>query len=324
MSLQAEIGRLRPSLTVVVCFCIAGLEGFDIQAFGVTAPQLASDLHLSPGQMGWAGSAAMIGLALGALLGGGLADRWGRRPILAGSVALFGLFSLGTAMAETYHILLAARFLTGLGFGGAMPNLIAIATEISSPNRRAATTTSMFCGLPTGGALVALIAKAGGAGLDWRILFLIGGAAPLILAPMVMRLLPETQSRSEKLAPRSVATSLFGAATRTSTLLIWLVLVLDLLVTYLLLNWLPTLVVAKGYASADGADAAVWFNGFSILGALILGQAADRLGFRAPVTLGFIGLAFGLYGLANAASLPAILAFSALSGFLATRAASMK
>ena len=71
--------RLGPGWIVAICFAIAALEGYDIQAFGVSAPHLAPELGLDAGQMGWAGSAAMIGLVIGALTGGWFADRVGRR-----------------------------------------------------------------------------------------------------------------------------------------------------------------------------------------------------------------------------------------------------
>ena len=315
MTAAAIEGRVAPGLIVAICFGVAALEGYDIQAFGIAAPRLAPELHLSAGQMGWAGSATMIGLMLGAFIGGAAADRIGRRPVLAAAAAAFGVFSICTALAHGFETLTLARFATGLGFGGAMPNLIAIATEISPPDRRAATTTSMFCGLPAGGALVSLIASHGGPGLDWRTLFLIGGALPLLLAPVVALILPETRPVQAPGADRRVLAGVLAPARLFPTLMIWLVVGLDLLVTYLLLNWLPTLVVAKGFTAAEGATASLWFNGASIAGALILGWFSDRIGFRWPTTLMFLGLAVALLGLASSAGLPQVLGFAGLAGF---------
>jgi AAHS family 3-hydroxyphenylpropionic acid transporter len=309
-------GRVGPGLIVAICFGVAALEGYDIQAFGIAAPRLAPELHLGAGQMGWAGSAVMIGLICGAFIGGGIADRIGRRPVLAVSVAAFGLFSLLTAVAHGFEALTFARFATGLGFGGAMPNLIAIATEISPANRRAATTTSMFCGLPAGGALVSLIASHGGPELGWRTLFLIGGAAPLLLAPVVALLLPETRPERDPQVGHPTLASVLAPTRLFPTLMIWLVIGLDLLVTYLLLNWLPTLVVAKGFTAAEGATASLWFNGASIAGALILGRLSDRIGFRWPTTLMFLGLAVALLGLARSQGLAQVLGFAGMAGFL--------
>lgn len=308
-------GRLRPGFIVAICFCIAALEGYDIQAFGVAAPRMAPDLGLGPSQLGWAGSAAMFGLVIGALGGGWAADRFGRRPVLTVSVALFGLFSLLTAMADGYEMLVLARLATGLGFGGAMPNMMAIATEISPPNRRALTTTSMFCGLPAGGAVVALLAQFGGDALDWRGIFLIGGALPLLLAPVVFFFLPETRPAHDATVDRRVAQGLFGDRRGLATSLIWLVFALDLLVTYLLLNWLPTLVVAKGFTPADGAQASFWMNITSVVGALILGGLADRGGYRVLLVSVFLALAAALWALSGAASLTGLMVASAVCGF---------
>jgi len=312
---QAASGRLNPMVIVAVCFCVAALEGYDIQAFGIAAPRLARELHLGPSQMGLAGSAAMVGLMLGAVIGGWIADRFGRKPVLAISVAAFGVFSVATAFAHTFEMLTLTRFLTGVGFGGAMPNLIAIATEISPANRRAVTTTSMFCGLPAGGTLVALLARAGGEGLDWRTIFLIGGALPILLAPVVALLIPETRPVHAESADRRLAQGLFAERRGIATLLIWLVFILDLLVTYLLVNWLPTLVQAKGFSPADGASTSLWFNALSVVGALILGRVADRFGFRWTATVVFLVLAGAMYGLAQATTMPVILACASAAGF---------
>lgn len=311
---SATAGRLAPGFIVAICFAIAALEGYDIQAFGVAAPHMAPELGLGPAALGWAGSAAMFGLVVGALSGGWLADRFGRRPVLTVSVALFGLFSVVTALSHSFEMLTFARLATGLGFGGAMPNLIAIATEISPPNRRAMTTTSMFCGLPAGGAVVALLAQAGGEALDWRTIFLIGGALPLALAPVVFFFLPETRPAHDEDLDRRVLRGLFADGRAPATLLIWMIFALDLLVTYLLLNWLPTLVVAKGFTAADGASASFWMNIASVGGALLLGWTADRFGYRWLLVGVYAGLAAALYVLAQATGMAAVVAGSAAAG----------
>ncbi len=311
---QAKRFEAVPGLIVAICFAVAALEGYDIQAFGVAAPQLVVRLGLTPSQMGMAGSAAMVGLVFGALAGGHLADRWGRRPVLALATAGFGLFSVLTALAGQFETLTVCRFLTGLGFGAAMPNLIAIATEISPANRRVATTTQMFCGMPTGGALVALLAQLAGPALDWRIIFLIGGALPLALTPLILWVLPETRPPSVDPARTQATGQILGQGRLGPSLLLWIVFLLNLLITYLLLNWLPTLIVAKGFAAREGASSALWFNGGGMIGALVLGRIVDRFGFRWPSALAFVVLGHALLGLSKATDLPSLLVCSGLSG----------
>lgn len=313
---QAVRGRAGAGLIVFICFLIAAVEGYDIQAFGVAAPRLIPDLGLDPSRQGWAASAAMIGLVLGAFVGGWAADRMGRKPVLLASVLTFGAFSVATALSQGYEGLLWARFLTGLGFGGAMPNLIAVASEISPPQRRAATVTMMFCGMPAGGASVALLARLLGDELSWRTLFMVGGVLPLVLAPLVFFLLPETRPEPDAGADRSAWRGLFGERRAAATLILWGVFVLTLLVLYLMLNWLPTLVVAKGLTAEDGSAAALSFNLVSIAGALLLGFVVDRAGYRWPVTLTFLLLALTMGALAAAGTLSPVLALSGLAGFL--------
>ncbi len=302
---------------VFICFLIAAIEGYDIQAFGVAAPRLVPALGLDPAQQGWAGSAAMFGLVIGAFAGGWLADRFGRKPVLLASVALFGAFSLLTAAATSYEALLWARMATGLGFGGAMPNLIAIASEISRPGRRGATVAAMFCGMPVGGAASALIARLAGDGLDWRMIFVGGGLAPLLLLPVVALLLPETRPPHAATAERpNLGHTLFGEGRVLATVLVWLAFILTLVVLYLVLNWLPTLVVAKGHAAAQGFAAAMAFNILGAIGALAIGALTDRIGWRRPLSVVYLALAGAMAALAFAEPPLAILALSGAAGFL--------
>jgi AAHS family 3-hydroxyphenylpropionic acid transporter len=304
------------ALAISVCFLIAALEGYDIQAFGVAAPRLVPEFGLDAGQQGWAASIAMIGLVIGAFGGGWFADRVGRKPVLIVSVLAFGACSLWTAFTHSYDALLAARFATGLGFGGALPNLIAMATELSSVKRRGATTSAMFCGMPAGGAAVALAAKLAGPALDWRTIFMVGGALPLILVPVILFLLPETRPVHDPTADRRILKALFGEGRTTPTLLLWAANLLTLVVLYLMLNWLPTLVVAKGHAASDGAAASLAFNLVGVVGALLLGFVVDRVGFRWSllVTYGALAAVMATMGVADGLSL--IVMLSGAAGFL--------
>jgi AAHS family 3-hydroxyphenylpropionic acid transporter len=236
--------------------------------------------------------------------------------VLLVSVAAFGVFSVVTALIHDYPTLLAARFVTGLGFGGALPNLIAIASEISRPERRGATTSAMFCGMPAGGATVALLVKFAGPELDWRTVFLLGGALPLVLLPVIFFLLPETRPSHAPEADRRMFRALFGGGRAAATLLLWATNVLTLVVLYLMLNWLPTLVVAKGHQPGDGAAASLAFNLVGVAGALLLGFIVDRVGFRWSLLATYAALAAVMSALGVAAGLDLILALSAAAGFL--------
>ena len=318
---MSESGRPPPALSrrkaaaiVVLCFLIAVLEGYDIQAFGVAAPLLVAELGLDAGQQGFAASIAMIGLIAGAFIGGSSTDRLGRRPVLAASVLIFGAGSVWTGLVEGYGALLAARAVTGLGFGGALPLLIAVAAEVGPPARRALTTSFMFCGMPIGGACVSVFAGLSSGADAWRWIFIVGGVLPLLLALAIMRVLPET--RPAQADDREDALeALFGSGRAVATLLLWGANFLTLVTLYLMLNWLPSLVVATGQSPAVGATAALFFNLVGAAGALTFGWMADRYGIRGPLPLGYAALAVAMLLLAGSASVAAILLFAAACGF---------
>ena len=218
--------------------------------------------------------------------------------MLVGSVALFGVFSIVPATAGSYETLLWARLATGLGFGGAMPNLIAVAVEIARPERRAATVAAMFCGMPVGGAIAALVARLAGEELDWRMIFVAGGLAPLLLIPVILRFLPETRPAHDPDADRNLARALFTDGRAAPTVLVWLAFMLTLVVLYLALNWLPTLVIDKGLPASEGFAAAMAFNAAGVVGSLAMGAITDRWGWRWPLAASYLALAAAMAGLA--------------------------
>ncbi len=303
-----------PALSILLlCFAIVCLDGYDIQAFGVAAPRMMTALHIGSAAQGWVASAAMLGLVVGAFVGGYLSERIGRRRVLAVSVALFGIFSIVTAFTDRVDILFLVRLFAGIGFGGATPIVIALASELAPQKRRALIVTAMFCGLPVGAAVVAILAR--GMVSDWRSIFIIGGLPPLALAPLALWLIPERRI-TEPAAPASPLRDLLGDGRAVSTVLIWIIFAITLMVVYLMLNWLPTLVIKKGLSPADGATAAFAFNLASIVGALVLATIVDRLGFRWPLCAAYLLLAgvTALMGTSDDARI--VLALSGLAGLL--------
>lgn len=148
-------------VTIGLCFMVALMEGLDLQAAGIAAVGMAQAFALDKMQMGWIFSAGILGLLPGALVGGMLADRHGRKRILLGSVLLFGLFSLATALAWSFPTLLLARLLTGVGLGAALPNLIALTSEAAGSRFRGRAVSLMYCGVPIGAALAAALGFSG-------------------------------------------------------------------------------------------------------------------------------------------------------------------
>ncbi len=260
-------------LTVTLCFAVMVIEGFDIQAMGVAAPSLGPELKLSREVLGQALSASNIGLVIGAIIGGWLADVFGRKPVLIGSVITFGVFTLMTMQAASFDMLFAARLMTGLGFGGALPNVMAIAADVAPGSRRGLTAAMMFCGMPAGGSIVALLSWLGYRG-EWRPLFLIGGLIPLVLAPILIVFMKETQ------APVRHPATLAAAVP-------WLAAVPLALVCWLLLDQVGSL----AGAGSVGGVVAPWLGGvLGLLGAYLIAHRGPLFGGgRGAVVAGAVG-----------------------------------
>src|ERR1700736_5641754 len=156
---QQPVGGFQIRL-LLTCAAVLVLDGFDTTSIGFVAPVLAREWGLTKGVLGPVFSAGLFGLMIGALALGPLADRIGRRKIIVFSTLAFGIGALATAFVNDVNALLAIRFLTGLGLGGAMPNTIAMTSEFSPHRRRATMVMVMFCGFSAGAALGGLLGAA--------------------------------------------------------------------------------------------------------------------------------------------------------------------
>ena len=295
--------KARDVTTFSLCFLAALVEGFDLQSAGVAAPKFGPAYGLDPAMLGWVFSSNTFGLFLGAAIGGAVSDRVGRRAVLIASMFLFGVFSLGTAFAPSAQIFIAMRFLTGLGLGGAMPNLVAMTAETGSPENRALKVTLISAGMPLGGALAGVLALLG-ASLDWKIIFWVGGVSPILVGAAMLFLLQEStvfvHSKSQSTAQREGSIrALFGNGRAIPTLLLWAGFFFTLTVLYLILNWLPSLLIGKGFERPDATLGTLLFSVGGAVGAVVLGLLMKRLGWRIIVILSYAGMAASVFAMAS-------------------------
>jgi AAHS family 3-hydroxyphenylpropionic acid transporter len=289
------------------------MEGLDLQAPGIAAQGMMSAFTIDKLHMGWVFSAGVLGMLPGAFIGGRLADRFGRKHVLMASVGLFGLFSLATALAWDYNSLIIARFLTGVGLGASLPNLIALTSEVAGPKIRGTAVSMMYCGVPLGAAGAALIGV-NDFGVGWHLVFYIGGVIPLLIVPLLGFYLPESQAFA-KAAGGDVKVSelLFKGGSAKPTLLLWISFFFTLMVTYILINWLPSLLIAQGFTKADASWVVLSMQIGAAVGTLFLGALMDRVPAWVMSLVIYIGILSALAGLYFSASVPAML----VSGFIA-------
>jgi AAHS family 3-hydroxyphenylpropionic acid transporter len=285
------------TLTAVLCFAVALLEGYDLQVISSAGPYLVKLLQLRPQQMGWLFSASLIGLAAGAIGGGWLADRYGRKPALIGSVLVLGAFTLATAYANSFESLMVIRILAGVGLGGAMPTLIALVAEVSGGHKTTSAVTTMICGQPLGGIVSALVGQTIAAKYGWQSLFVVGGALTVLVVPLLMLGLPETKpaTAGARSARMPTLQALFGEGRAPASLLLWAVFILTLALLSVLLSWTPLLVMGKGLPKPVGLNAIIAINVGGIVGGLVISRLIDRWGVRWPMLSLYVITGVSLY-----------------------------
>jgi AAHS family 3-hydroxyphenylpropionic acid transporter len=298
--------------TIVFCLLTALCEGIDLQAAGIAAAGIGAEFKPTSDQFGTFFSASTFGLFFGALIGGRLADSIGRKKVLVASVTLFGLFSLLTSFAWSASSLTVARALTGLGLGGALPMVLALVAESSTDEQRAGRVAMVYAATPLGGALVSLIGLLIAAA-QWRVIFLVGGVLPLMLAPIMARAMPESSDFQRirgalslgsppdaAVNPKSgSAAAIFSGGRAQRTLLLWASFFLGLLLLYLLLNWLPTLLISDGLTRPQAAAAQIGFNVGGALAAVLIGYLLGSRLSHVAVVATFVALPILLVALAK-------------------------
>jgi len=302
-------------MILALCFLAMVADGFHTAAMAFVAPALTLSLGISKLALGPILSAALVGLGVGALIAGPLADKHGRKRVLVASVLVCAVGSLLSASAMSEHALLAYRFLTGLGIGAAMPNCTTLAAEFVPARRRALLSNMMFCGFPLGASAGGFLAAWLIPHFGWRSVFLLGGVAPLLLAVLLLSL-PESISfmvarhwpahkikaalnriagrdpealrqiaaavsfRIAEAAPAGSGSPLkiiLAPEYLAGTLLLWITYFMGLLLFYLLTSWMPTLMRDAGYSVSRAAVVTALFPLGGAIGAVCCGWLMDRM-----------------------------------------------
>jgi AAHS family 4-hydroxybenzoate transporter-like MFS transporter len=296
-------------LVAAMCGLIVFVDGFDAQAMGFVAPALTAAMNISRSVLGTVISSGLVGMMVGALVSGPLADRIGRRPVLIACTLIFGVGSLLTATAQSLESLVAWRALTGLGMGGAMPNAIALTSEFMPRRRRAGAVTMMICGFSLGAAVGGLVAASLIPRFGWPSVFLVGGVIPIVIAVAAIFLLPESirflvvkggddaraRDSLARIAPGEAiagplspgrdehsstgaffVSELFAQGRAVATTLIWVIYFMNLLNLYFLNSWLPTIISDAGIPVETAIRLTSLFQIGGIVGAVILGWLLDR------------------------------------------------
>src|ERR1700728_4601133 len=245
----------------------------------------------------------------GALLAGPIGDRFGRKPLLLISLALFGLASLASAYSPSIGFPAGTRFFTGAGIAGGFAGTVALTGDYTPQRLRAMMIMLTFTGAPLGGFVGGLLVSGLLAdGFGWPIIFVIGGVFPLILLAITALWLPESprflaaranlaphhhallqrfaippagdEAHAVDIAQSNPIRMLFGAGFALQTTLLWIIFFCSLLDLFLFVFWLPEVLHLIGMTPAQAVFATSLYPLGGIFAVLYLGWAIDRFGTR--------------------------------------------
>jgi len=269
-----------------LCGVVLFLEGYDIAAVGYAVPSLVDSWRVVPSTFTGALTAGNVGLLLGSLGAGLLGDRLGRKPVLIGCTAVFGVVSLLTALAGSPSQLAGLRFLTGLGLGGGIPLAIALASDFAPLNVQGRLVILMSMGIPTGFAIGGLLSSRLVALFGWPAIFMMGGVLPLAMVPLLALRLPESVAFGAAARRHNPVVDLFRDGLAPSTVLLWAMNLLNLLGLYLIQLWMPALLHVTGLSPSWAIFGTTIYALGIILGGLLTASVADRTGVEPVVTCG--------------------------------------
>lgn len=315
---STQQNKLQKFLIIFLCFWVAFFEGFDLQAPGIAAKGIAETFSLGQVEMGYVFSLGVFGMLFGAFFGGRIADYLGQKKVLMLSISIFGAFMALTAVATSIEVLYIARFLTGLGLGAAMPTMISVVGDEATEANRGKLNSLMYCGLPVGAIFVAGLAiffK----DISWHTLFLIGGLAPLLLLPFMAFILKEkVQKNAEKQIVPPMAEVLFKTEQYKRTIPLWVGFFFTLMINYILISWLPNLLMEQGLSKPQAFSIMLIFQVGALAGTLGLGFILDRLKLWQMAAIIYIGLALALILLFTSKVIPLLILAGLMGGIFST------
>ena len=319
---QTHTGKLQKILTIFLCFWVAFFEGFDLQAPGIAAKGIAATFGLDQVQMGYVFSLGVFGMLFGAFFGGRIADYLGQKKVLMLSIGIFGIFMSLTAIAPSVEVLYAARFFTGLGLGAAMPTMISVVGDEATEANRGKLNSLMYCGLPVGAIFVAGLAILLPE-IQWQTLFLIGGLTPLALIPCMAFILKDKPKMAAvvQMPTESVpgmAQVLFKNQQYKNTLPLWVGFFFTLMINYILISWLPNLLMEQGLSKQEAFSIMLIFQVGAVIGTLGLGYLLDRLKLWQMAVIIYSGLFVALSLLFTTTSIPMLVLAGVMGGIFST------
>lgn len=281
---------------VLVCWLLVVFDGYDLIVYGTVQSSLISGTGwgLTKATAGTIGSMAFVGMMIGAIFAGRMADSWGRRRTILGCAVVFSVFTILCALAPSALVFGGLRLLAGIGLGGLVPSANALVAELVPAKWRSTIATLMMSGVPIGGSIAALVGIQLIPAFGWESMFLVASVALLVVVPLGLKFLPETLApaavpgtaaapataagNDRPTGERSGFASLLRAPYLGISMLFALATIATLFAWYGLGTWLPNLMQIAGYNLGSALTFALALNLGAVAGSVLTAWAGTRFG----------------------------------------------
>lgn len=319
---DAPVGSFQRRVVALAAAAII-MDGLDNQLLGFIIPSLLDEWSLSKATIAVTVALSLLSMSVGTAMAGILGDRFGRRPMLVGSVLIFGLATLASAAASDLVQFTVLRMIAGLGLGGAMPNATALVAEYAPFRRRGLMVTLGIVCVPLGGFVAGLLATLILPSYGWRLLCIVSGVVPLIGGLALLAWLPESPALlaakgrldevnsilakcgvSGKLTvavaaedrQRGAFLDLFRGGLAVDTVLAWTIFFASLLSVYSVFSWGPAFLAGQGLDARATSSGLTAYNLGGVIGAISGGYLIDRFGSkRTTVSFAVVGALLAAY-----------------------------
>jgi benzoate transport len=307
-------------LIIALTVGLNGLDGFDVLAISYASPGIRAEWGIAQDVLGFVLVAELFGMALGSIFLGGVADKIGRRPLMLGSLIVMAVGMYTVTMTHTLVALSVWRVITGLGIGGMLATINAVAAEFANAKNKHLSVSIMSIGYPAVGAVGGLVASWLLRDHDWRWVFYFGCGLTVVFIPLVYFLIPESvhwlarkqpagalekinramtqigqptvaalPEVSEATRRRSV-TDIFRPGLVGTTVIVALAYFFHITTFYYILKWVPDILVNTMHfpPSSAGGVLTMYMAG-GATGGIVFGLLTIRFGLK-PLTIGVLVL----------------------------------
>lgn len=308
--------------TVVASVAGLTLEGMDIMFISFAMTMIIAEFNIDLATGGLISSITNIGMLLGGIIFGVLADKYGRVKVFTYTIILFAIGTALTGVATSIEQVYVYRFIAGLGAGGEYGIGMALVAEAWPKNKQGRASSYVSVGAQYGVILAALLSAIILPTLGWRALFFVG-VLPVIFAFIVRKNLHESpewlasQNNQPNKEKKGKLAQLFATPRVTMTTLTLILMATVQIAGYNgLMIWLPSMLQKSQGLSVSSS--ALWTISTAvgmIIGMLTFGRFMDRFGAKRAFGIFLLASACAVFLYSFATGAVAILMGGAIVGF---------